>query len=155
MLRRVFPDCFDNLYRGHPLGRWLLYPITFVNVGIGLATIFRADSGAAADGIPLDRYVGGGAAAVISAVALLGLAKVLMGLLAVLSLARYRSMIPLIYLLLVTDVLAHKAIGAMKPMTYLGGASAGYVVPVLIALSLAGLVLSLVGGRYAEARSAA
>ncbi len=154
-MRRLFPARFDNTYRGHPVARWLLYALTFVNLGIGLATVFRPDSGAAADGIPLDRYAGGGAAAVVSAVALLGLAKVLMGLLAVMALARYRSMIPLIYLLMVTDFLAHKAIGAMKPMAYVGGAPAGYLVPTLIALSIVGLALSLIGRGYVDARAAA
>lgn len=155
MLNRLFPARFDNVYRGHPVAQWLLYALTFVNLGIGFATVFRPDSGAQADGIPLDRYGGGGAAAVVSAVALLGLAKILMGLLAVMALARYRSMIPLVYLLMVTDFLAHKAIGAMKPMVYLSGASAGYIVPTLIALSIVGLALSLIGRGYAEARTAA
>lgn len=155
MLNRLFPGRFDNVYRGHPVARWLLYALTFVNLGIGLATVFRPDSGAQADGIPLDRYGGNGAAAVISAVALPGLAKILMGLLAVLALARYRSMIPLIYLLMVTDFLAHNAIGAMKSMVYLGGASAGYIVPTLIVPSVIALALSLIGRGYAEARTAA
>ena len=150
MLKRLFPDRFDNSYRGLRLALWLLYPLTFVNLVIGLVTVFRPDSGAAADGIPLDRYVGGGAAAVISVVALLGLARVLTGLLAVLVLARYRSMTPLIYLLMVTDFLAHKAIGAMKPMAHLPGATGGYVVAVLITLSIVGLALSLVGRGYEE-----
>ena len=62
-------------------------------------------------------------------------------------------MIPLIYLLMVTDFLAHKAIGAMKPAVYAPGVSSGsYVVAALITASIVGLVLSLVGRGY-SARS--
>ena len=153
MLKRLFPDRFDNTYLGHPLALWLLFPLTFVNVGIGLVSIFRPDSGAqSADGIPLDHFGGGGAQAVIGTVALLSLAKVLMGLLDALALARYRAMIPLLYLLMVVDFLAHRAILMMKPIVS-GPSTGGFVVPILIALSVAGLALSLIGRGYSEARS--
>ena len=152
MLNRLFPARFDNLYRGHPVALWLLFPLTFANLAIGLISIFRPDSGAqSADGIPLNQF-GGGAQAVVGTVALLGLARVLMGLLAVLSLARYRAMIPLIYLLTVTDVLAHRAILVMKPIV--SGPSAGSdVVIALTLLSIAGLALSLIGRGYSRAPS--
>jgi hypothetical protein len=152
MPNRLFPDRFDNRYRGHPIAFWLLFPLTFVNIGIGLVSIFRPDSGAqTADGIPLDHFGGGGAQAVIGTVALLGLAKVLMGSLAVLSLARYRAMVPLIYLLMVTDFLAHRAILMMKPIVS-GPSTGGFVVTTLIALSIAGLALSLIGRGFATNR---
>jgi hypothetical protein len=152
MLKRLFPDRFDNTYRGQRVALWLLFPLTFLNLGIGCASIFRGDSGAAADGIPLGRFGGGGAETVIATVALLGLARVLMGLLAVLALARYRAMIPLIYLLMVTDFLAHRAILVMKPSVTVGAAPGGYVVMTLIAASIVGLALSLIGRGYSAAR---
>jgi hypothetical protein len=153
MIERLFPARFDNVYRGHPLALWLLFPLTFVNTGIGLASIFRPDSGAqSADGIPLNHFGGGGAQAVIGTVALLGLARVLMGLLAGLALARYRAMIPLIYLLTVTDVLAHRAILVMKPIAS-GPSAGGYVVVTLTLLSIVGLALSLIGRGYAADRT--
>ena len=154
MLERLFPARFDNVYRGHPVARWLLYALTFMNLAIGLVSIFRPDSGAqSADGIPLDHLGGGGAQAVVATAALLGLARVLSGFLAVLALVRYRAMIPLIYLLMVTDFLAHRAILVMKPIV--SGPSAGsYVVATLIVLSIVGLTLSLIGRGYAIERTA-
>jgi hypothetical protein len=148
MLKRLLPAQFDNTYRGHPVALWLLYLLVFVNTGIGLVSIFRPDSGAqSADGVPLDHFGGGGAQAVIGTVALLGLAKVLSGSLAVLALARYRAMIPLIYLLMVADFLAHRMILMMKPIVS-DPSTGGYVVPVLITLSVIGLALSLIGRGY-------
>jgi hypothetical protein len=85
-------------------------------------------------------------------VALLGLARVLMGLLSGLALARYRAMIPLIYLLTVTDVLAHRAILVMKPIAS-GPSAGGYVVVTLTLLSIVGLALSLIGRGYAADRT--
>jgi hypothetical protein len=53
MLNRLFPAQIDNRYRGYRLALWLLYPITFLNAVIDLASIFSPDGGAqSADGIP-------------------------------------------------------------------------------------------------------
>ena len=87
----------------------------------------------------------------IGTVALLGLAKMLMGLLDVLALARYRAMIPLLYLLMVADFLAHRAILMVKPIVS-GPSTGGYVVTTLIVLSIVGLTMSLIGRGYSTER---
>ena len=106
MLNRVFPELIDNHYRGFKFALWLFYPLAFMYVAIALAAIFARDGGAqSADGIPLDTFTSGGAEAVIGVVAFLGLAKLLLGLLFVLTLFRYRAMIPLMYVLIVVVIL--------------------------------------------------
>ena len=152
-MNRIFPKQIDNHYRGHKFALWLLYPITFMNVAIALVGIFASDGGAqSADGIPLDTFGAGGAQAVIAVVALLGLAKLLLGLLFVLALFRYRSMIPLMYVLIVVDYLSHKGILLMKPIVRVGTPSGGFVTATLFALSVIGLVLSLRGKDYLPRR---
>jgi len=144
MLYRIFPEHIDNHYRGHTFALWLFYPLTIMNVVIALVAIFSRDGGAqSADGIPLDTFVSGGAEAVIGVVAFLGLSKLLLGLLFILALFRYRAMIPLMYVLIVLDHLGHKGIGLMKPIVRIGTPSGSFVSMVLFALSIFGLVLSL------------
>ncbi len=153
MLNRIFPEQIDNHYRGHKFALWLFYPITFMNVAIDLVAIFKSDGGAqSADGIPLDTFVNGGAQAVIFVVALLGLSGLLLGLLFVLALFRYRAMIPLMYVLIVVDYLGHKGIGLMKPIVRVGTPSGIYVNAALFTLTLIGLVLSLRGKDYLPRR---
>jgi hypothetical protein len=149
MLNRILPERIDNHYRGHKFALWLFYPITFVNVAIALVAIFARDGGAqSADGVPLDTFGSGGAETVVAVLALLGLAKLLVGLLSVLALFRYRAMIPLMYVLILVDYLGHKGIGLMKPIVHIGTPAGSYVSVVLIALSIIGLLLSLLGKGY-------
>jgi hypothetical protein len=145
MWKRIFPEHFDNRYRGQKFALWLLYPITFLNLAIALGSIFSKDSGAQADGIPLDTFGPGGAAAVIRVGAILGLASLLLGVFYVLALVRYRSMIPLMYVLLVVDYLGRRGIAWMKPYLHLAATPAGYVNLGLFALSIVGLILSFIG----------
>ena len=149
MLNRIFPEQFDNRYRGHRFALWLFFPITFVNVAIALVAIFRKDGGAqSADGVPLDAFVAGGAQTVIGIVAILGLTKLLLGLLSVLALVRYRSMIPLMYIIVVADQLGRKGIGLMKPIAHIGAPTGGFVNLAIITLGIVGLILALRGRGY-------
>ena len=149
MLNRIFPEQFDNRYRGHRFALWLFFPLTFVNMAIALVAIFRKDGGAqSADGIPLDTFVAGGAETVIGIVAILGLAKLILGLFSVLALVRYRSMIPLMYVVVVAEQLGRKGIGLMKPIVHIGTPTGGFVNLAIITLSIVGLFLSLRGKGY-------
>ena len=154
LLARIFPPQFDNRYRGHKLALWLLYALTFMNLAISLVAIFSRDGGAqSADGIPLDTFGAAGANAVIGVVAFLGLANLLLCLFFLLALVRYRAMIPLTYLFLVVQYLAHKSVGWMKPIPRMATPPSGHLVTMLIfALSLLGLILSLQGQGYRSDR---
>jgi hypothetical protein len=156
VLHRIFPGQIDNRYRGHKVALWLFYPITLLNVAVALVAILASDGGAqSADGIPLDTFGAGGAQAVIGVVAFLGLAKLLLGLLLVLALFRYRAMIPLMYVLLVVDYLGHQWIGSVKPIARIGASTGSFVSIALIAVTIIGLVLSLRGKDYLATRESA
>ena len=149
MLNRIFPERIDNHYHGHKFAFWLLFPIIFLKVAISLVAVFAPDGGAqSADGLPLDSYGAGGADAVISLFAVWGLSQLLLGLLFVLALVRYRAMIPLIYVLILVELLAKKGIFWVKPIVTTGTTSAISLSLVLIVLSIIGLTLSLRGAGY-------
>lgn len=146
MLARMFPENIDNNYLGHNLALWAFYPITLMTVGRSLVHIFRSDGGAQSIAtIPLNTFVSGGAETVISVFALWGLSQLLIGLLFVIVLFRYRAMIPLMYVLILVEYLGRIGIGLMKPIVTVGtppGATGSFV---LIALGVMGLILSLRG----------
>ncbi len=145
MLARLFPKTIDNTYRGHPIALWLFYPLVLVNVAIAVVAIVRADGGAqSADGIPLDTFPVAAATTIIGIGAFLGLAKLLLGSLYTLAALRYRAMIPLMYALIVTDLVGRKILVLYKPIARMAGTATGsYVTWTLFALSVIGLVLSL------------
>lgn len=151
MLNRIFPSQFDNAsYRGHRFGIWLLIPVLIVELGIGANSIINTRFVAtSADAIPLDSYDAAGAEAVVSLFALLGLSRLLFGLIGLMALIRYRSMIPVIYLLLLGLQFGTKALVYVHPIPSAGAASGGPGSVVVLGLTiamLAGFALSLVGG---------
>ena len=149
MLKRIFPERIDNHYRGHKLALWIFVPLTFMKVAISLGAIFNPDGGAqSADGIPLDTYTSGGAETVIALFALLGRSDLLLGLLFVVVLIRYRAMIPLMYVLIVVGNLGGKLILLMKPIVTVGASGVAIIGLVILGLSIIGLVLSLWGKGY-------
>ena len=92
MLKRIFPKRIDNHYRGYRLAIWLFVPITFMKVGISLVHIFYADGGAqSVSTIPLDTYTSGAAQNVIAIFSRMGLDELMLGLLFVVVLIRYRA----------------------------------------------------------------
>ena len=152
MLSRLLPQPIDNRFRGHRPALWLFVAIAAMNIVIDLVAIFTRDGGAQnADGIPMDTFAPAAAQAVIGVGALLGLAGLLLGLIFVLALVRYRAMIPLMYALLVVDFIGHKADLALKPIPRMPGVSSGSLVTwALFAVTLVGLALSLTGKGYAS-----
>src|SRR5438034_3481905 len=99
MLNRIFPQQFDNNYRGPKLALWLFALLVLMKIGISLSSIFDTYVVRSADGIPLDTFTAGGAEAVVLVTALLGLSHFLLASLGVLALIRYRAMIPFMYVL--------------------------------------------------------
>src|SRR5665213_3048103 len=104
MLTRIFPQRLDNHFDGYRLAIWLLVPVVILKLVIGGNSMINTRHVATtADGIPLASFNAGGAQAVVSLFALLGLFQFLLGAQGVLVLIRYRAMIPLMYLLLIVQ----------------------------------------------------
>jgi hypothetical protein len=144
MLNQIFPHQFDNNYRGHKLALWLFALLVLMKLGMSLSAIFDGYNMArSADGIPIDTFPSGGAEAVVSITALLGLSHFLLASLGVLALIRYRAMIPLVYVLLLVEYFAKKWILLVHPIVRTGTSPSTYVNLVLIALLIVGLALSL------------
>jgi hypothetical protein len=144
MFNQLLPQRIDNTYRGYKLALWLFALLVFIKVAISLNCIFNGYSVAtSADGIPLDTFTSAGAQTVVSLFALLGNSWLMICLLCILVLARYRSMIPLMFGLLLLEHLSRKLILQFLPMVRTGTPPGFFVNLVLLAVMLVGLALSL------------
>ena len=144
MFNQLLPQRVDNTYRGYKLALWLFALLVFMKVTISLNCIFNGYSVAtSADGIPLDTYTPACAQAIVSDFALWGLSQLMICLLGILALVRYRSMVPLMFSLLLLEHLSRKLILQFLPMVRTGTPPGYFVNLVLLAVMIVGLALSL------------
>lgn len=148
MLSRLFPRQFDNDYRGYTIAIWLLVPIAILKLAMGCNTIFNTTWVIEnADRVPLADYGPKAAHLVIFLFQSWGLGLALMSLLGLIACLRYRSMVPLAYLILLAEDAGRKLLGLLSPLELAPGGpspSFGTMVNIgLIAALLIGFVLSL------------
>ena len=147
-LTRILPKTIENAYNGSPLAKHTFLVITMVTIVRSLIHIFAADGGAQSIAtMPLDSYTPAGAAAVITMFSLWGLSQLLMGLVYVVVYLRYTSLIPAMYVLLISEYTLRIVIGIMKPIVT-GGTVPGSIGNfVLVPLCVIMLALSLRRGK--------
>lgn len=156
MQRGLLPARLDNHFRGYKAAVWIFALITVIKLGLGLVHIFSADGGAQTlSHIPLDSYSAGAAQNVVGLFARMGLEQLLLGALFVIVLLRYRTLIPLIFLLALVAQAGAFALAACKPLSLTVSSGAAPMHLVLSGLYIAGLALSLLGGKSEGAPPAA
>ncbi len=144
MLSQLLPRHVDNTYHGHKLALWFFALVVFMKSTISLNTIFNGRSVASgADGIPLDTFTPACAQMVVSDFALWGLSQLMICLLCILVLARYRALIPLMFAVLLLEHLSRKLILQVMPIVRTGTPPGFFVNLALLALMVVGLALSL------------
>lgn len=143
MLNQIFPQRFDNAYRGHWLALWLFGLVVVFKGAISIGVIVNGRNAAiSADGIPLDSFTVDGAEAFLSLFAAWGLGHLMLNVIGAIVLIRYRTMVPLMYLLLLVEHLTRKLIFWYLPMPR-AEAPGLYINLVLVGLMVVGLTLSL------------
>ena len=157
LLGRLLPRHADNRFDGLRAALWLLGLVIVLKLAMGLNSIVNTASVASgADGIPLDSFGPGAARQILLLFALMALGQVVLTLIALSVLIRYRTLVPLIYLVLLGEHLARRLIVASyaapgAPST----AIAGIVNYGLLALLALGLLLSLIPARDSHVGAAA
>jgi len=143
-LDRILPPSVDNTYRGRRLALGLLGALVAVRVVMGANSIVNGSSVASsADGIPLDMFPPAAAGTVVALFSLVGLSHLIIGLLGVLVLVRYRALIPFIFALILLDHAAGELILQAMPIATSGTPPGGAINLGLFALELTGFALSL------------
>lgn len=148
-MKLFFPEVFDNQVRFNKIILVLFYVITLVTLGRSLTHVFAPDGGANSiatiivfSGQPDPNQV------IYFVFSLWGLSQLIIGLIYVISILKYKSMIPLLYVLMWFEYLFRLLIGRIiKPMSeaVLSGTAPGeignYVFIVLIPILLIWMVL--------------
>lgn len=122
MLQRLFPPQFDNAYRGSVFAMWLLIPIVLSKLFMGfncaglnpwISSRWVLEH---ADAIPIDAFSPEAVRIILFLFSAWGLALLVLSLLGILVLFRYRSMIPLTYLLLAMEQIGRRLLSAAYPI---------------------------------------
>jgi len=144
MLNQLLPRKADNNFQGHKIALWIFSIVLLMLTAMSMNSIFNGHFVAInADGLPLDTYTPAGAQAVVSFYATWGVTQLVIVTLGVIALVRYRTLVPLMSLLLLSEELLLKAIHYYLPVAKPNGVPASLFVVALLSLMALGLVLSL------------
>ncbi|MGK2933621.1 MAG: hypothetical protein ACSLFE_00045 [Gemmatimonadaceae bacterium] len=144
MLSRLFPQRMDNDYRGYKIALVIFGLVVAVRIAIGFGSIVNGYGAATGpDGIPLDTFPPAATQTILSLFAMLGLSRLLLSLLCILVLIRYRAMVPLMFAVLLIEQLGRQAIVYFLPIPRVGAPPVSVIHLTLLGLMVVGLGLSL------------
>lgn len=140
----LFPKTIDNSYTGNKIPLYLFYLLTTITIGRSLVHMFAPDGGAQSIAtIPLSSYSAEAADVVIHIFAEWGLTQLLFGVLYAIMLWKYKSLIPLMYLFILTEYTGRLFLTLYKPIVLQGTAPGGVGNYFMIPVALIMLILSL------------
>ncbi len=150
----LLPNAVDNRFNGIKLAQYAFLMITLATIVRSLIHVFAPDGGAQSIAtIPLDTYPAEAAATVIFMFSFWGLSQLLMGMVYLGVYLKYKSLIPMMYVLLILEYVMRIVIGQMKPIvtagTAPGSVGSWIMVPVCIVL----LLFSLLPTRAAKQKN--
>jgi len=144
MLGKLFPKNIDNHYRGMSIAKWVFVAMTVLTIGRSLAHMFLPDGGAQSIAtIPLDAFSSEASAVIIGMFAQWGLTQLMFGLLYVIVLWRYQSLIPLMWSFILVEWTGRLLTGFYKPFETVVQAPGGIGNMIFPVVALVMLVLSL------------
>jgi len=137
----LFPITVDNHYRGSKIALWVFTILAIVSTVRSFIHFLTPDGGAGSiAGLDLSQ----GAENIIFAFGLWGASQLIYAFIQLLVAFRYRTLIPLFYLILCVEVLGRMTVGAMKPPILLNGAPPGGVANyIVLPLSIIMFILSI------------
>jgi hypothetical protein len=148
------PRQVDNTYRGQRLALWLFGLLLLVRGAMGLNSIFNGRSVASsADGIPLDRFTPAGAQTVVALFALLGLSRLVLTVIGVVVLLRYRTLVSFMFALFLLEQLSRYLIVQQIPIPRTGTPPGSAINLGILAVTVLGLTLSLLQRSHADQRA--
>lgn len=144
ILSRLFPTRIDNTYEGSKIALWILGLLIAVRTMQSVMILVNGESIAqSADGIPLDTYPATAAQTILALFALSAVNRLVISLICVVVLVRYRRAVPLMFVVLGLTYLGGQLIGLIIPMVRVGRPPAVVVNLTLFSLTFIGLILSL------------
>ncbi len=111
----ILPRQLDNHFPGRRFVPWVFAVVVVVTLGRSLFHMLAPDGGAQSVAhIPLDSYSQPAADTVVFIFALWGLSQLMLGVVYAIALLRYRSMIPLLLVLIAAEYAGRLAIGHLR-----------------------------------------
>ncbi len=141
---RTLPQQIDNSYKGQRLALWLFGFVMLIKVV--QSTVILINGGSVvkgADGIPLDTFSPAAAHTIVALFALTSLYRLIICLLGVIALIKYRSLITFMFAVLAFEYLARQFIFIFYPLGSVGSPPGPAVNLVLFLISVIGFALSL------------
>lgn len=158
MLSRFLPAQADNAYRGLKIALWIFGLVVLWKAAIAFAVMFNGHEAAVhADGIALDSFSPAGAQAYLAMDAAWGLGSAMLCLMSAIVLIRYRTLVPLMFAVLLLEHVLRRVIFRIMPIAHAPGAAPGGTINlVLTVLLVAGFVFSLLPASrtFSSARAA-
>ena len=144
MLDRFLPPRIDNTYRGYTIALWLFGLLLFMRGVIGVRSMFDGYTVATkADGLPLATYGAAASSTIVGLFGLLGLSHFVLCLIGIVVLIRYRSAVSAMFAVFLLQHLGARLLGRLHPIAATANPPGTYVTLTLLAIMIAGLLLSL------------
>ena len=144
MLDKLLPQPIDNTYSGSKIALWLFGLIVFVHILQSVMVLVNGHSIAqSADGIPLETYPAAAAQTILAIFMLTSLRRLIISLICAVVLFRYRSAVPLMFVVLGLSYLGGQVIFQFVPIVRVGTPPGVVVNLIMFGLTVVGLALSL------------
>ena len=144
MLDKLLPRPIDNTYPGSKVALWLLGLIVFVHILQSVLVLVNGYSIAqSADGIPLETYTAAAAQTILALFMVASLRRLIISLACAVVLFRYRSAVPLMFVVLGLNYLGGQVIFQFVPIVRVGTPPGVVMNLVMFSLTVVGLALSL------------
>ena len=143
---QIFPKCIDNNYRGNKISLWLIWPVVIMRAAQGFSLIVGGPKLLKeADGIPLDTFSTEAANAVFTMFLISATSRIVISLIGVMVLLRYRSALTLFASVLTLDQILRQLVLHYYPLVKIGNPFGPMTGWVFLILSIAGLAASFIG----------
>ena len=155
MLDKLLPQPIDNKYSGSKIALWLFGLIVFVHVLQSVMVLLSGPMVAQfADGIPLENYPAAAAQTILAIFMVSSLRRLIISLICAVVLFRYRSAVPLMFVVLGVSYLGGQVIFQFVPIVRVGTPPGVIMNLIMFGLTVVGLALSLWrrGGSHLVAR---
>ncbi|HYR75951.1 MAG TPA: hypothetical protein VEM96_08915 [Pyrinomonadaceae bacterium] len=144
MVEKLLPQPIDNTYSGSKIALWLFGLIVFVHILQSVMVMVNGYSIAqSADGIPLENYPGAAAQTILAIFMVSSLRRLIISLMCAVVLFRYRSAVPLMFVVLGLAYLGGQVIFQFVPIVRVGTPPGVVVNLIMFGLTVVGLALSL------------
>lgn len=146
---RILPRQVDNRFDGYQASLWLFGLFVALKLVMGFNSILNTESVVVgADGIPLDSFGPAAARQVLILFAMTSLGQLVLALVAVTILTRYRALVPFFFLVMIGEMLGRRAIAASYTASPSIAPSIGtYINAGLLALLVIGFTLAVLPRR--------